>query len=135
MPKGLRGPRPEALAVGRLGRCRRRNQVLRPRPEARRRHRSSRPCAGRAPGEAIRWLRGPPPRTVIQLAAAAAAELPAWIAQWKPERVICGYDADRAGDLGTRSLERWHGRDERLRSEGRKDWNDILRDGRAQNPS
>jgi len=60
---------------------------------------------------------------------------PAWIAQWKPERVICGYDADRAGNLGARSLERRHGRVERLRPEGRKGWNDILRDGRAQNPS
>ncbi len=75
-----------------------------------------------------------PPRTVI-LSAGAAAELPAWIAQWKPGRVICGYDADRAGDLGARRLERRHGPVERLRPEGRKDWNDILRDGRAQTPS
>ena len=64
-----------------------------------------------------------------------AVILSAWIAQWKPGRVICGYDADMAGDLGARSLERRHGRVERLRPEGRKDWNDILRDGPAQTPS
>ena len=44
-------------------------------------------------------------------------------------------EGDSAGDLGARSLEPRHGRVERLRPEGRKDWNDILTDGRAQTPS
>lgn len=71
-----------------------------------------------------------PPGTIILSTAGAGAALPAWIRDWKPERVICGFDADEAGDRSADSIARSHGRVARLRPECEKDWNDLPGAGR-----
>ncbi len=71
----------------------------------------------------------PTPRTgaVIVSTAGVATTLPAWIEDWKPDRIVCAYDADETGDHAASRLARTDPRVTRLRPEGEKDWNELLR--------
>ena len=57
----------------------------------------------------------------------AARRLPAWIAGLASSPLLCGYDADFAGDQAALALHRQHPHLRRLRPQGAKDWNDLLR--------
>lgn len=59
--------------------------------------------------------------------AGAAGTVPSWIEDWKPERIVCAYDANRAGDGAAGRLALSDPRVVRLRPSGAKDWNDLLR--------
>ncbi len=63
--------------------------------------------------------------------AGTATRLPEWITQLGPESILCGYDADEAGDAAARRLIENHPGIRRLRPEGGKDWNEILAAGTA----
>ena len=65
--------------------------------------------------------------TVFLSASGATATLPDWIRAWNPDRILCAYDADRPGDRAARDLMNADDRVTRLRPDGAKDWNDILR--------
>ena len=68
------------------------------------------------------------PGTALLSTAGVAPRLPAWIdRQWDLNRILCGYDADRAGDDGARRLAETDPRVVRVRPRGAKDWNDILK--------
>lgn len=60
-------------------------------------------------------------------AAGLAPAVPPWLEEWRPRRILCGYDADAAGDAAAERLCRADGRAARLRpgAEG-ADWNDLL---------
>ncbi len=55
-----------------------------------------------------------------------ASRLPAWAEAWKPARIICGFDADAAGDEAAGRLAASDRRVSRIRPAGGKDWNAIL---------
>lgn len=55
-----------------------------------------------------------------------ASRLPAWAEAWKPARIICGFDADAAGDEAAGRLAARDRRVSRIRPAGGKDWNAIL---------
>ena len=65
--------------------------------------------------------------TVVLSTNGATATLPDWIRAWNPHRILCAYDADSQGDRAARDLMNRDDRVVRLRPEGAKDWNDILR--------
>ena len=65
--------------------------------------------------------------TVVLSTNGATATLPDWIRAWNPDRILCAYDADSQGDRAARDLMNRDDRVVRLRPEGAKDWNDILR--------
>ena len=65
--------------------------------------------------------------TAFLSAAGAAPKLPDWTRAWSPELILCGCDADEAGDDAARRLIDSDQRAVRLRPEGAKDWNDLLR--------
>ena len=64
---------------------------------------------------------------VVVSTAGAAGTLPPWIEHWKPGRIVCAYDADRAGDEAAGRLALGDPRVVRLRPSGAKDWNELLR--------
>lgn len=66
------------------------------------------------------------PGTVFLSTSGATGRLPAWIGQWTPQRIICAFDADAAGDEAAERLAAQDPRVTRLRPEGGKDWNEIL---------
>ena len=63
---------------------------------------------------------------VVVSTAGVANKLPPWIEQWKPQRIVCAYDADHAGDQAAQSLQNSDTRVTRKRPQNAKDWNDIL---------
>ena len=67
------------------------------------------------------------PGTVFLSTCGAAGRLPAWAEAWTPQSVICGFDADEAGDEAAARLAARDPRAVRLRPEGGKDWNEILK--------
>ena len=70
---------------------------------------------------------GLPARTLIASTAGVARRLPAWLADFSGPQLLCGYDADAAGDRAARDLcARCPGM-RRLRPVGAKDWNDLVR--------
>lgn len=69
-------------------------------------------------------------RCVISTAG-VAARLPDWMAGANPQLLLCGYDADEAGDDAAHRLIRTHPGIGRLRPEGAKDWNDLLQAARG----
>ena len=60
-------------------------------------------------------------------AAGVATSVPRWLDGWRLRRILCGYDADRAGDAAAARLARTDPRVVRCRPavEG-EDWNDLL---------
>ena len=66
------------------------------------------------------------PGAVVASTAGIASSVPPWIALWKPNRIVCAYDADRAGDDAAHRLAVNNPRVVRLRPSGAKDWNEIL---------
>ena len=69
-------------------------------------------------------------RCVISTAG-VATRLPDWLAGANPQLLLCGYDADEAGDAAAYKLIRTHPGIGRLRPEGTKDWNDLLQATRS----
>lgn len=70
---------------------------------------------------------GLPPDSLVVSTAGAARRLPAWLAGLASSPLLCGYDADPAGDQAALALHRQHPHLRRLRPQGAKDWNDLLR--------
>ena len=63
---------------------------------------------------------------VVASTAGIAEAVPPWIEEWKPQAIICAYDADSAGDHAAQRLQVSDPRVTRLRPLGAKDWNEIL---------
>ncbi len=68
-----------------------------------------------------------PPDTLLASTAGIATSLPPWLQAFRAPRILCAYDADRAGDQAADSLRRHTPHCSRLRPVGAKDWNDLLR--------
>ena len=58
--------------------------------------------------------------------AGIAEAVPSWIEEWKPQAIICAYDADSAGDRAAERLQISDPKVKRLRPHAAKDWNKIL---------
>ena len=67
-----------------------------------------------------------PARTLIASTAGLATRLPAWLDRLSIPLLICGYDADSAGDLAFQALRRHQPACQRLRPFPAKDWNELL---------
>ncbi len=70
--------------------------------------------------------------------AGVATRLPHWIKHLKPETLLCGYDADEAGDTAAQFLIKSHPGIQRIRPHGAKDWNaklQTIRDTHPRQPS
>ncbi len=67
-----------------------------------------------------------PPDCLVASTAGTARRLPRWLHAFQHLPLLCGYDADPAGDQAARALRRQHPRLHRLRPHGAKDWNDLL---------
>ena len=63
--------------------------------------------------------------------AGVATRLPDWMAGANPQRLLCGYDADEAGDAAAHKLIQTHPGIGRLRPEEVKDWNELLQAARS----
>ena len=63
---------------------------------------------------------------IVASTAGTTASIPPWIEDWKPERIVCAYDADSAGDNAARHLHLNDPRVTRQRPHGAKDWNEML---------
>ena len=70
---------------------------------------------------------GLPADCLVASTAGTARRLPRWLHAFQTLPLLCGYDADPAGDQAARALLRLHPRLQRLRPLGAKDWNDLLR--------
>ena len=68
-----------------------------------------------------------PPDCLVASTAGTALRLPRWLHAFQHLPLLCGYDADPAGNQAARALLRRHPRLRRLRPDGAKDWNDLLR--------
>ena len=68
-----------------------------------------------------------PPGSLLASTAGAATRLPAWLLQWPPCPVFCGFDRDPAGDRAAALLAARHARVRRLPPPLANDWNDVLR--------
>ena len=64
--------------------------------------------------------------TVFVSTAGATTAIPTWIEAWKPNRILCAYDADTTGDQNAKALQKHDPRVERFRPKGAKDWNEII---------
>ena len=70
---------------------------------------------------------GLPTDCLLASTAGTAPRLPAWLHRFRHLPLLCAYDADPAGDQAASALLRQHPRLRRLRPQGAKDWNDLLR--------
>ena len=70
---------------------------------------------------------GLPPDCLVASTAGTARRRPHWLHAFQDLPLLCGYDADPAGDQAAHDLLRQHPRLRRLRPHGAKDWNDLLR--------
>ena len=71
---------------------------------------------------------GLPPDCLLASTAGTARRLPRWLAPaCRDAPLLCGYDADPAGDQAARALLRSRPAMLRLRPHRAKDWNDLLR--------
>ena len=68
-----------------------------------------------------------PPHTLVVSTAGLASALPPWLLPFAGLPILCGYDADPAGDLAAHTLRNRYPRLCRLRPLGAKDWNDLRR--------
>lgn len=75
----------------------------------------------------LRSFPGPEGGFAAVSAAGVATSVPRWLDGWRLRRILCGYDADRAGDAAADRLARSDPRVVRCRPalDG-KDWNDML---------
>ncbi len=64
---------------------------------------------------------------IVISTAGVAPRTPEWIRSLGLRTVLCGYDADPAGDRAARCLETQDPKVRRMRPDGGKDWNEILR--------
>ena len=71
-----------------------------------------------------------PPNTLVASTAGVAATLPRWLQAFHAPRILCAFDADRAGDQAALALRRHTPNCNRLRPVGANDWNDLLRRSR-----
>ena len=62
---------------------------------------------------------------VVASTAGIARSIPPWIEVWKPEPIVCAYDADSAGDNAARRLHLNDPRVTRQRPRGARDWNEM----------
>ena len=70
---------------------------------------------------------GLPPNCLLASTAGAARRLPRWLGPFPDSGLLCGYDADQAGDQAACALQRLHPALRRLRPSRAKDWNELLR--------
>ncbi len=70
---------------------------------------------------------GLPAALLVASTAGTARRLPRWLDSFPAARLLCGYDADPAGDQAALALLRQHPGMRRLRPQRAKDWNDLLR--------
>ena len=70
---------------------------------------------------------GLPPDCLVASTAGTARRLPRWLHGFPHSRILCGYDADPAGEQAARDLLRRHPGLSRLRPQHANDWNDRLR--------
>ena len=63
---------------------------------------------------------------VVASTAGIATAIPPWIEAWRPQHIVCAYDADSAGDQAAERLRINNPRVTRQRPCGAKDWNEIL---------
>ena len=68
---------------------------------------------------------GLPANCLVASSAGTARRLPRSLASFPAPRLLCGYDADPAGDQAALALLRQHPRMRRLRPAGAKNWNDV----------
>jgi hypothetical protein len=59
--------------------------------------------------------------------AGLAARIPPWINAFRLQEIACGYDADPPGDRAAERLIRTNTNLRRIRPNGQKDWNDLLK--------
>ena len=69
---------------------------------------------------------GLPADCLVVSTAGTACRLPRWLHPWQDLPLLCGYDADPAGDQAACALRRQHPRLQRLRPHAANDWNDLL---------
>ena len=69
---------------------------------------------------------GLPSDCLVASTAGTARRLPRWLRGFSDSRILCGYDADPAGDQAALALLRRHPGLSRLRPRHAKDWNDLL---------
>ena len=69
---------------------------------------------------------GLPPACLVASTAGTARRLPRWLHGFPHSRILCGYDADPAGDQAALALLRLHPGLSRLRPRHAQDWNDLL---------
>ncbi len=67
------------------------------------------------------------PGTLIASTGGVTAELPGWIRSLNPQRILIALDADTIGDEAARCLRGPDANVKRLRPDGARDWNDILK--------
>lgn len=72
-----------------------------------------------------------PANTLIASTAGVARQLPAWLSDFPAQAILCGYDADAAGERAARALQQRHPGLRRLRPPRGCDWNDLLLRARA----
>ncbi len=77
------------------------------------------------------WLHRP--HTVFLSTAGVATRLPDWLHGWKLQQIFGAFDADEPGDHSAAKLIANHPRVIRLRPQGGKDWNDLLKHHAAKN--
>lgn len=70
---------------------------------------------------------GLPADCLLVSTAGTARRLPRWLSIGPRAELLCGYDADAAGDRAAQALSRSHPQLRRLRPPDAKDWNDLLR--------
>ena len=75
-----------------------------------------------------------PAPTLFLSTAGLATAIPSWLHPFRCRQLLCGYDADRAGDRAAAALRRRHPALVRRRPRGAKDWNDLLRQIRSPRP-
>ena len=88
------------------------------------------PCCRLKAGDVLAAARAQPPERTVGSGSATAIRradrLPHWIKHLKPETLLCGYDADKAGDTAAQFLIKNHAGIQRLRPDGVRDWNAKL---------
>ena len=67
-----------------------------------------------------------PARTLIASTAGVAYHIPAWLSHFPASALLCGYDADPAGQRAAAALQQRHPGLRRLRPPDAADWNQLL---------
>ena len=67
------------------------------------------------------------PVAVYASTAGVCRRLPDWLRDLRPDRILCAFDSDAAGDDAAQALIASDPRIQRLRPDRANDWNDILR--------